>query len=45
MAELMYRGATCHARLECRDCVGIGHPQELMALPREVPDVISEGLA
>jgi hypothetical protein len=42
MGELMHQGTTRRAELERRDDVGIGHPQELMALLGEAPSVISE---
>jgi hypothetical protein len=39
----VYHGVARRARPECRDDIGVGHPWELMALPGEAPNVISEG--
>jgi hypothetical protein len=42
MPDLMYQCSAHHARPECHDDVGVSHPQELMTLLKEAPNVISE---
>jgi hypothetical protein len=44
-AELKNQGVACCAILERRDDIGIGHTRKLVALLREMSDVISEGFA
>jgi hypothetical protein len=42
--ELMHQGMTYSNRTECGDDVSAGHPQELMVLLREAPNVIQRDL-
>jgi hypothetical protein len=43
MAKLMNQCMARRAGLECQVDIGIGHPWKLMALLREVSNVILEG--
>jgi hypothetical protein len=45
MSGLMHQGTARCARPKHRDDISVGHPKELMTLPREASNVILEGFA